>query len=280
MSENDLRRADLLETAVQAAKVGGEILRRYFENGVMIRDKSVDGGKTYDLVSDADLESEQAVATLIREAYPDHELLGEEDLQGGDSSAEHLWVIDPLDGTNNFAHHLPHFAVSIAYYESGVPIVGAVYNPIRNDLFTTVQGQGAFQNGTRVQVSESGSLNQSMIGCGFYYDRGEMMRATLDAIAECFQNEIHGIRRFGAASLDLCEVGCGGFDAFFEYKLSPWDFAAGALFITEAGGQITTATGDALPLETTSVLASNGKVHAAMLEITKRHALPDNQQQM
>jgi myo-inositol-1(or 4)-monophosphatase len=114
-----------------------------------------------------------------------------------------------------------------------------------------------------------------MIGCGFYYDRGEMMRATLDAVAECFQNDIHGIRRLGAASLDLCEVGCGGFDAFFEYKLSPWDFAAGALFITEAGGQITTATGEPLPLETSSVLASNGKVHSAMLGITKRHAMQE-----
>ncbi|MFG0267143.1 MAG: inositol monophosphatase family protein [Rhodopirellula sp. JB055] len=273
MSENDLGRAEILETAIKAAKAGGEVLRRYFENGVMMRDKSTDGGKTYDLVSDADLESEREVATLIRKAYPNHELLGEEDLQGGDSKAKQLWVIDPLDGTNNFAHHLPHFAVSIAYYESGVPIVGVVYNPIREDLFTAVQGQGAFQNGERVQVSEASSLDQCMIGCGFYYDRGEMMRATLDAVAECVRNDIHGIRRLGAASLDLCEVGCGGFDAFFEYKLSPWDFAAGALFITEAGGQITTAAGGALPLETSSVLASNGKVHSAMLGITKRHAI-------
>lgn len=274
MSENELRRSDLLDTAVKAAHTGGEILRSYFENGVTMRDKSTDGGKTYDLVSDADLESENAVAALIRQSYPDHELLGEEDLKGGDAKAKHLWVIDPLDGTNNFAHHLPHFAVSIAYYESGVPIVGAVYNPIREDLFTAVQGQGAFQNGSQVHVSESKSLNQSMIGCGFYYDRGEMMRATLDAIAECFENDIHGIRRFGTASLDLCQVGCGGFDAFFEYKLSPWDFAAGALFITEAGGKITTASGETLPLETSSVLASNGKIHAAVQDITTRHALP------
>ncbi|MCC9643456.1 inositol monophosphatase [Rhodopirellula sp. JC740] len=273
MTENSLGKNDSLDTAIKAAQSGGEILRRYFENGVTIRNKADGGGKSYDLVSDADLESEKAVADTIRDAFPDHELLGEEDLQNGDPNAKHLWVIDPLDGTNNFAHHLPHFAVSVAYYESGVPIAGAVYNPIREDWFTAVRGEGAFHNGTRVKVSEAATLNQSMIGCGFYYDRGKMMRATLAAVAECFENDIHGIRRFGTASLDLCQVGNGSFDAFFEYKLSPWDFAAGVLFIQEAGGRVTTATGEDLPLQSTTILASNGKIHDAMLDITSRHAL-------
>lgn len=262
----------LLHSAVEAAKKGGEILRRYFNEGVTMRNKAEGGGKSYDLVSDADLESERAVANFLRQIYPEHELLGEEDLQGGDAAANHLWVIDPLDGTNNFAHRLPHFAVSIAYYESGQPVVGAVYNPIRDDLYTAVRGGGAFHNGQGVHVSDAPSLNQAMIGCGFYYDRGDMMRATLAAIAECFENDIHGIRRFGTASLDLCQVGCGLFDAFFEYKLSAWDFAAGALFVTEAGGKVTTATGDELPLATTSVLASNGRIHDAVANITTRHA--------
>ena len=261
----------LLETATSAARVGGEILMRYFRDGVQIRNKSADRGKTYDLVSDADIESEQAVAEFLRDAYPDHELLGEEALSGGSTDAEHLWVIDPLDGTNNFAHQLPHFAVSIAYYHHGQAVVGVVLNPARDELFTAIRGEGAFRDGQVVGVSEAATLAKTLVGCGFYYDRGAMMRSTLSAIEEFFRQDIHGIRRFGTAALDLCQVGCGQFGGFFEYQLSPWDFAAGRLFVEEAGGRVTDANGEPLPLKTTSILASNGKLHQAMLEITSRH---------
>tara|TARA_R110002073_G_scaffold8027_22_gene44924 strand:+ start:13246 stop:14055 length:810 start_codon:yes stop_codon:yes gene_type:complete len=266
-----LDRNELLLTATSAARVGGEILLRYFRDGVTIRNKSESGGKTYDLVSDADLESEQAIANFLRTHYPDHELLGEESLAGGATDAEHLWIIDPLDGTNNFAHRLPHFAVSIAYYHRGEPVVGAVFNPVRDEMFTATKGGGAAINGVAASVCNSEKLSEVLIGCGFYYDRGDMMRSTLAAIEAFFGNDIHGIRRFGTASLDLCQVGCGQFGGFFEYQLSPWDFAAGQLFVSEAGGQVSDARGADLPLKTTSLVASNGKLHEAMLQITKQH---------
>ncbi len=143
---------------------------RYFRDGVEVRDKSAGGGKSYDLVTDADIESEQAIGKYLHGLYPDHEFLGEEELAGS-IGAEHLWIIDPLDGTNNFAHRIPHFAVSIAYYYRGRATVGAIYNPARDEMFTAVRGGGAFRDGERVTVCGSNSLAQTLIACGFYYDR-------------------------------------------------------------------------------------------------------------
>ena len=260
----------LLDAAINAARLGGEVLMRYLSQGVQMRDKSSDGGKTYDLVSDADLDSEKIIGDYLGKLFPGHELLGEEDLDG-DINAEHLWVIDPLDGTNNYAHAIPHFAVSIAHYHLGKPIVGVILNPARDDLFTAAENQGAYRNGERVKVCDSVSLAQTLVGCGFYYDRGAMMRSTLNAVEEFFGHDIHGIRRFGTASLDLCQVGCGHFGAFFEYQLSPWDFAAGRLFVEEAGGRVTDGRGNPLPLEMSSLVASNGHLHDAAIEITARH---------
>jgi myo-inositol-1(or 4)-monophosphatase len=255
-----------LEIARSAAKAGGDILAGYFRQGIQMRTK-----QDCDLVSDADVESERAIISVIRETYPDHSILGEEGTESGqataDPNAEHLWVVDPLDGTTNFAHDIPHFAVSIGYYQSGSPVCGVIYNPARNDWFHAVSGQGAFANGTRVSVADHRELSESLIGVGFYYDRGAMMEATLSSIGELFQRKIHGIRRFGTASLDLCQVGCGQFGAFFEYELSPWDFAAGKLFVVEAGGKITNCLGHELPLSKSSVLASNGQLHDAVLSI-------------
>ncbi len=261
---------EMIESAVEAARIGGDILMRYFRDGVQMRDKSDAGGKAYDLVSDADLESEAAIGEFLRAKFPSHELLGEEDLVGS-VNAEHLWIIDPLDGTNNFAHQLPHFAVSIAYCHRGQAVAGAVFNPAREEMFTAIRGGGAFRNQQSVSVCDSVSLGKTLVGCGFYYDRGAMMRKTLAAIEEFFGHDIHGIRRFGGAALDLCQVGCGQFGGYFEYQLSPWDFAAGALFVEEAGGRVSDGRGKALPLATTSIVASNGKLHDTMIDITSRH---------
>ena len=255
-----------LGVARQAAKAGGDILAGYFRQGIEMRTK-----QDCDFVSDADVESERAIVDVIRSAFPNHAILGEEG-QGGDGAsvdvnAESLWVIDPLDGTTNFAHDLPHFAVSIGYYQKGQPVCGVVYNPARGDWFHAVRGEGAFANGNKVTVADHQSLSDSLVGVGFYYDRGAMMEATLASIRDLFQQKIHGIRRFGTASLDLCQVGCGQFGAFFEYELSPWDFAAGRLFVEEAGGRMTNCCGNELPLTKSSVLASNGKLHDAVLHI-------------
>ena len=269
-SSEDCDLGEILNVAESAARIGGDVLRHYWSGGVEMRDKSAAGGKTYDLVSDADLDSQQAIVEQISKRYPDHVLMGEEDLVG-DTSAEHLWVIDPLDGTNNFVHGVPHFAVSIAYYRFGKPAVGVVLNPIRDELYTATRGGGAQFNGQPLRVAQSDSRSQVLVGCGFYYDRGDMMRSTLAAIEEFFSHHIHGIRRFGTAALDLCAVANGSFGAFFEYKLSAWDFAAGQLIVTESGGTVTDARGRELGLTQSSIAASNGKLHGDVIAITERH---------
>ncbi len=262
--------SELLSVATDAARQAADVLMRYYRDGVQMRQKT-GGNRTYDLVSDADETSEAVIAKCIRQTYPDHELLGEESLSDGDASAEHLWVIDPLDGTNNFAHRVPHFAISIAYYHQGRPVVGVVLNPVRDELFTAIKDQGAQFNGQAIVTPPAVSLDQVLIGCGFYYDRGDMMKRTLSAIEEFFDRHIHGIRRWGTASLDFCSVAQGHFGGFFEYQLSPWDFAAGQLIVQESGCLITTAKGDELPMQKTSVLAAHPDIHDAMLQITRRH---------
>ncbi|MEZ6136839.1 MAG: inositol monophosphatase family protein [Pirellulaceae bacterium] len=257
-----------LRLAVEAARLGGQIVADYFERGVQMRSKADEAA--YNLVSDADVESEQAIARAILGTFPEHQILGEEEQQGS-LDAEHLWIIDPLDGTNNFAHRIPHFAVSIAYYYQGVAQCGVVLNPIRGECYWAQRGQGAFEGSRRLRVSPAKSLDEVMVGVGFYYDRGAMMEATLAAIHGLFKQQIHGIRRFGTAALDLCQVADGLFGAYFEYQLSPWDFAAGRLIVEEAGGTITDGRGAELPLAKTSVLASNGHLHPSTLAIVGQH---------
>lgn len=253
------------ETATRAARAGGEVLMKYFCKGVTIRHKG-----SVDLVSDADVESERAIVDVIREAHPDHSILGEEERQDG-TSAEHLWVIDPLDGTTNFAHDIPHFAVSIAYYHHGVAQQAVVFNPARDDWYEASRGSGATCNGESLRVSPADSMNDVLIGVGFYYDRGAMMEATLSAIRDCFSQQIRGIRRMGTASLDLSQVAAGHYGGYFEYELSAWDFAAGRLIVEEAGGHVTNCRGDELPLAKTSVLACNDRLRDTLREITSRH---------
>lgn len=255
----------IADTAQQAAHAGGEVLMKYFRQGVALRHKG-----SVDLVSDADIESERAIADIIRRAHPGHSVLGEEE-QSDAATAEHLWIVDPLDGTTNFAHDIPHFAVSIAYYHHGVAQHAVVFNPARDDRYTASRGQGAEHNGQPIQVTAAKSMNDVLIGVGFYYDRGAMMESTLAAVRDCFRQQIRGIRRMGTASLDLAHVAAGYYGGFFEYELSPWDFAAGRLLVEEAGGHAVTCRGTELPLEKTSVLACSETLRAALLEITAGH---------
>jgi myo-inositol-1(or 4)-monophosphatase len=254
-----------MEAAKQAAQAGGQIVARYFRDGVKMRTK-----ESFNLVSDADVEAEHAIVDVIRRAFPGHAVLAEE-AHRHEGDAEHLWVIDPLDGTNNFAHKIPQFAVSVAYCHRGRPMCGVVYNPVREEWHTAVRGEGAFSHGRRLQVADDVRLDTVLVGVGFYYDRGAMMEATLSALGDFFRAQVHGIRRFGAASLDLCSVALGMFGAYFEYELSPWDFAAGGLIVEEAGGKVTTCRGEPLPLARTTLLASNGRLHDAALEIVRKN---------
>lgn len=257
--------SEVAVVAEAAARAGGEVVAKYHREGVEIRSKA-----SYNLVSDADIEAEAAVVGVVRDAFPGHAILAEEGHRApGD--AEDLWVIDPLDGTNNFAHQVPQFAVSVAYCRRGRPMCGVVLNPVTGELYAARRGEGAFANGKRVRVGAQGALSEVLVSLGFYYDRGAMMEATLEAAGDFLRKEIHGVRRIGCASLDLCWVGIGRFGVYFEYRLSPWDFAAGALFVEEAGGRVTTCGGEPLPMAPTGVLATNGALHDAAVEITRRH---------
>jgi myo-inositol-1(or 4)-monophosphatase len=258
-----------LQVAFEAAQAGAKIILDYYHRGVEMRSK---GGQECDLVSDADVESERAIAKTILSAFPEHDILGEEE-NSGEMDSEHLWIVDPLDGTNNFAHRIPHFAVSIAYYFRGQAKCGVVVNPVHDDWYWAESGHAAFHNGRKLQVSQETNLSETMVGVGFYYDRGAMMEATLKSIHAFFKQQIHGVRRFGAAALDLCLVADGMFGVFFEYHLSPWDFAAGRLILEQAGGRITDGRGDPLSLDKSSVVASNGHLHQAAVDIVSKNHL-------
>ncbi len=267
-----------LQVAEAAARAGGMIAARYFRAGAAVFSKPSLPGKTtsYNLVSEADLEAERAIVAVIRNAFPEHAVLGEE-LHGGDHisdavlASEHLWIVDPIDGTSNFVHGIPHFGVSVAYYHGGQPVCGVMGNPARDDWFIAARGQGSYHNGQQVRVAENRRLDEILIGFGYYYDRGAMMEATLAAVSDLLHLNIHGVRRMGAATLDLAYVGLGSFGAFFEYELAPWDYAAGRLFVEEAGGKVTTARGEPLPIARTSIVASNGWLHEAVLEVVAAH---------
>ncbi|TWT52204.1 Inositol-1-monophosphatase [Thalassoglobus neptunius] len=258
--------------ATELAQAGGDVLLRHRKEGTVIREKARN-----DLVSEADLESERVIKQAIANRYPDHVILAEESENGLDSysEADHLWIIDPLDGTTNFAHGIPHFAVSIAYYQRGVAKCGVVWNPAREELFCAVAGEGAWFQGEQMHVGTQTRMTDVLIAVGFYYDRGAMMRRTLRTIEGLFAEQIRGIRRFGTASLDLCGVASGVYGGFVEYQLAPWDFAAGRLIVEEAGGKVTTSAGDDLPISVTSVLATNSVLHPAMLDVIAASELPN-----
>jgi len=263
-----------LQVACSAAKIASQILKGHFADLQNVSLAS-DNKQSWDLLTVADIQTEKAIIEEIHRQFPSHSILAEES-SGTDHSAtgqNNLWVIDPLDGTNNFAHGIPHFAVSIAYYENSIPILGVIHNPISGDWYIAGQGRGAWHNGAQAHVNKHDKLSQTMIGVGFYYDRGEMMRATLAAINELFEQQIHGIRRMGTAALDLVQVGLGRFGGYFEYKLSPWDFAAGILFVEEAGGKVTDCSGESLPLAKSTILATNKLLHDDILQIVSQHKI-------
>jgi myo-inositol-1(or 4)-monophosphatase len=256
---------EILDTAQAAARAGGDVLTSYFRSSFDVRTKA-----PADMVSDADVNAETAIVKCIRDRFPEHAILGEEQ-HHADGDEPNLWVVDPLDGTTNFVHQIPHFAVSIGYYEHGVGQLGVVFNPVTNQWFTAERGRGAKWNDQPIKVNAESSLANVLVGVGFYYDRGELMKRTLAAVGEFFEGDIHGIRRFGTASLDLCQVAMGRYGLFFEYILSPWDFAAGRIIVEEAGGRVTTCDGSPLTLTKSTLLASNGLLHESALAITRNH---------
>jgi len=250
-----------LQKACDAVRVAGDVIARHFRHGTSVRCK-----EPHNLVSAADLESEQVVIDFLRDRFPDDHFYAEETRQDSLTS-DRLWFIDPLDGTNNFAHGFPHFCCSIGFAETGVVQVGAVYDPIADELFCAERGGGARLNDEPIRVSRAAALTESLMATGFFYDRGLLLERTLQAVHVLFRNGIRGIRRTGSAALDLCYVASGRLDGFFEYHLMPWDFAAGALLVEEAGGTVGDCTGNALTCIPSGVLASNGRIQQDILSL-------------
>lgn len=226
-----------------------------------------------DLVTDADTAAEKAVVETIRTAFPDAGILAEESGESGDTR-NGCWVVDPLDGTTNYAHRLGLFAVSLAFVVEGAPRVGIVLNPVSDELFCAVSGQGAWCNGRRMSVSSTRSLEDSLLVTGFPYNVREILSEATRRFSRALERS-RGVRRLGSAALDLCFVADGRFEAFWEQNLKPWDTAAGWLMVTEAGGRVTDFSGGPYALESPEILASNGGVHTEMghlLTAEERHS--------
>ncbi len=248
----------VLQVAVAAARRAGRVLRARLG-----RLRRVEAKGENDLVTEADRRSEEVIAGLIREAFPDHGLLGEEGTTGGGSD-DHLWVIDPLDGTTNYVHTHPLFAVSIGYVYRGRTLVGVVYAPVLGELFWAVASRGAWLNNRRISVSRVTDLKQALVAAGLP-SASEKRRDVVLAVQELI-GQIQDFRSSGSAVLDLCFVAAGRLDAYFEHKLSPWDVAAGGLIVLEAGGQVTDLAGNPFSPTQGNALATNGRLHSELLE--------------
>ena len=230
----------------------------------------VDKKSTIDLVTEVDLECERMCRALVAERFPEHEVLGEElslDLDAPPSS-RFRWVYDPLDGTTNYAHGLPIFCSSLALEIDGRGEAAAVFDPSRGELFTAERGVGAFLNGDRLTTSTTGGLIDALLVTGFPYDVHKQS-ADLVQLFGAFLSKARAVRRLGSAALDLCYVAAGRFDGFWEQHLKPWDVAAGALIVTEAGGAITGMDGSPFDAHAAHLVASNGPLHARLLDVIR-----------
>jgi myo-inositol-1(or 4)-monophosphatase len=242
------------------SREAGAMLMRYFGRSFDIQLKG-----RINLVTEADIASEKLIAERIQARYPKHHLLAEEGY-GHEGKSDFKWIVDPLDGTTNFAHGYPCFCVSIGLEHCGQMLLGVVFNPILNELFYAVRGGGAFLNSRRVAVSKTDSLQESLLCTGFPYDIRTSPENNLDHFVR-FITQARAVRRDGAAALDLCYLAAGRFDGFWELKLSPWDTAAGVLIIEEAGGRITDFAGRAFNNYTGQLAASNCLIHEEMLRL-------------
>lgn len=252
---------------IKAAYEAGNLLMDKFESGIRVEFK----GK-YDLVTEADRQAEALIVKLIRELYPDHDFLAEESDYGATGS-DYRWIIDPLDGTTNYAHGFPWFAVSIALEVKGRLELGVVYNPYVGDFYVAERGHGAFLNERRLQVSTIDTLEHSLLATGFAYDHKKCKANNYDYFTR-FQKDAQACRRPGAASLDLACVAAGRFDGFWELKLKPWDLAAGILLIEEAGGLVSNFDGHPMTLDSQECMASNRLIHKEMQEILQQGCRP------
>src|SRR5947207_11579653 len=247
---------DQLHLAIDLARAAGDILKHY-----MGRDKQIEFKGRANLVTVADKESEALVIRGIRERYPTHAILAEESgASGGAAGEKGRWIIDPLDGTTNFAHQYPFFCVSIAFEQRGEILCGAVYDPVRDEMFSGARGLGSFVNGRQIRVSDTEKLGGALIMTGFPYGVREKIRLAMSQF-EAFIIESQAVRRGGSAALDLCYVAIGRCDGFWEMDLHPWDTAASQVILEEAGGRVTDFGGKPFSPHMKQILATNDKIH-------------------
>ncbi|GIV54549.1 MAG: inositol monophosphatase [Candidatus Kapaibacterium sp.] len=255
----------LEHVAITAARVAGALLRNNFDQTKQLRYKE----GVHNIVTDSDLAAEQRILGTIRSAFPTHAVLAEE--AGSQSaSSPYRWIVDPLDGTVNFAHGVPIFSVSIAVEFEGAVVVGVVYHPMLDELFSARRGQGAFLNGKRLEVSSCAELADAFLVTGFPYNIASFPEYSEEHFAALVRRGIP-IRRLGSAALDLAYVAAGRFDGFWEVGLHPWDIAAGTLLITEAGGTVSAYDGSPHTLDTRTIVASNGRIHRQLVEFLTQH---------
>lgn len=252
---------DFLTIAQDAAYQAGEVLRANWLQPKTIEVKT----DIVDLVTNVDKAADALITDLLQTRCPTHQIIAEESAVSGQESP-YCWYIDPLDGTTNFAHGFPHFAVSIALTHEAKTIVGVVHDPLRNETFCATRGGGATLNGAPIRVSPAPVLEQSLVLTGFPYDRRKRSEYYL-RFYQAFMVRTQGVRRCGSAALDLCYVACGRADAFWEWRLHPWDTAAGSLIVEEAGGKMSNFTGQPFAIHGEQTLASNGLLHGEMLTV-------------
>jgi myo-inositol-1(or 4)-monophosphatase len=251
-----------METACRAALEAGRIIKGFYGNLETISKKG-----ERDLVTEADLMSEKAVVAAITKAFPDDAIIAEEGGEQGKKS-DRKWIIDPLDGTTNFAHSFPFFAVSIGFMVNDDVVTGVVYNPIMDEFFEAEKGKGAFLNKRPIKVSGTATLKDALVATGFPYDIDKKSDVIIGRLKKIIV-EVQGLRRPGAASIDLCYVAMGRLDGFWEQDLKPWDTAAGCIILTEAGGEISDYSGNSYHPNVKTILATNGHIHKGMLALLK-----------
>jgi myo-inositol-1(or 4)-monophosphatase len=258
--------AELLATATAAAEAGADVLRRWFRAGSL----PVEAKGAHDFVTEADRESERAILEVIRRRHPDHAVLAEEGGAGGPGTSGHEWLVDPLDGTTNFLQGLPVFCVSVGCRRAGRMVAGVVVEPLRGERFAALRGGGATWNGRPMRASARAGLAGAFLATGYPF----RARAALDLYLGVFRDVFlaaNAIRRCGAAALDLAYTAAGVYDGFFEFRLSPWDVAAGSLLVEEAGGRVSDLDGEGGFMESGNVVAGAAGVHPELLAIVRRH---------
>jgi myo-inositol-1(or 4)-monophosphatase len=249
------------QVGIAAACKGGDVLKAHFGNLRAVRKKGA-----IDLVTEADIQSEKSIIDTIAKAFPDHAILAEE--SGHQTGTGGRWIIDPLDGTTNFAHNLPLFCVSIAFAVDEEIVAGFVLAPITGELFVAIKGQGAQRNGTPLAVSDTRTLADSLLVTGFPYDHQNLFAELMERFGRCL-TATQGVRRLGSAALDLCYVASGRFDGFWEQHLKPWDTAAGFLVAAEAGARTTVFSGSPYSIDRDEIVSTNGAIHDELLNLLK-----------